>query len=265
MQILLASAKIMNEQCPSRGIAPSEPRFMPQAAMLAKDMRQKTAEELSEIFSCSYKIGEQNRQRFEIFGSDEAEIMPAIMAYFGQAYKHLKAGNLSDSDLLWANSHLWISSCLYGLLRPLDGISTYRMEGGFPLPCTEGKTVNEFWRTYLTDALTESVLKDDGILIYLDTEEFRRLFDWKKIEKEIPVIIEPRFHVLKNGKLTTPAVWAKTCRGAMARYIIENQITSAKALEDFSYEGFSFHKKERGTMVFIQSGNSVKTGKQDRR
>lgn len=139
------------------------------------------------------------------------------------------------------------------------------MEGGFPLPCTEGKTVNEFWRTYLTDALTESVLKDDGILIYLDTEEFRRLFDWKKIEKEIPVIIEPRFHVLKNGKLTTPAVWAKTCRGAMARYIIENRITSADALEDFSYEGFSFHKKERGTMVFIQSGNSVKTGKQDRR
>ena len=230
----------MNEACISGDIVPSEPLFISQAIFLARQMRMKTVDELSELFSCSYSIGEQNKRRFEIFGTDDAEVMPAILAYFGQAYKHLKASELNMDDLHWASSHFWISSCLYGLLRPLDGISTYRMEGGFSLPDIGGKSVNEFWKPYLTDVLIESVLNDDGVLVYLDTEEFRHLFDWKKVVKEIPVIIEPKFHVMKNGKLTTPAVWAKTCRGAMARYIIDNRITSYELLTAFSYEGFCF-------------------------
>lgn len=180
--------------------------------------------------------------------------MPAIMAYYGQAYKHIKAEDFRMEDLQWANSHLWISSCLYGLLRPYDGINAYRMEGGFSLPCTDGMSVNEFWRPYLTDVLIKSVINDDGVLVYLDTEEFRHLFDWKRVVKEIPIIIEPKFHVMKNGKLTTPAVWAKTCRGAMTRYIIENRIASYESLTAFSYEGFcfapSFSGHAKGAIVY---------------
>ena len=68
--------------------------------------------------------------------------------------------------------------------------------------------------------LIDSVKADDGILVYLDTEEFRSLFDWKRVLSEIRVI-EPGFHVMKNGRLVTPSVWAKTCRGAMARFLIQ--------------------------------------------
>jgi len=219
MQVILASAKIMREASPRTGIIPSVPRFQAIAESFAKDLSRMTGNELSELFSCSPAIGEQNRQRYSVFGSDEAEVMPAVMAYNGQAYKHLKADTLTISDLEWANGHLWISSCLFGLLRPFDGINPYRMEGGFPLPSTDGKKVNEFWRPLLTDVLIDSVKADDGVLVYLDTEEFRSLFDWKRVVSQITVI-EPEFHVLKGGKLTTPSVWAKTCRGAMARYII---------------------------------------------
>lgn len=232
----------MNESSKPRGLVASEPRFAQTAAMLADDMRRLSAERLSELFACSVQIAETNRRRYEIFGTDEAEIMPAALAYFGQAYKHLKTDTLSNEDLLWANDHLWISSCLYGLLRPLDGINTYRMEGGFPLPCTGGMKVSEFWRPLLTDALIESVNADDGILIYLDTEEFRQLFDWKRVVKEVRGIIEPSFHVLKNGKNTTPSVWAKTCRGAMTRFIIENRASEVTKLREFSYEGFKYQK-----------------------
>ncbi len=240
MQILLASAKIMRETAPVSGILPSEPRFQAIAERFAADMSRKTADDLSELFSCSLAIAEQNRQRYAVFGSDEAELMPAVLAYHGQAYKHLKADSLPYPDLEWANAHLWISSCLYGLLRPFDGINPYRMEGGFPLPSTGGRKVSEFWRSLLTDVLIDSVKADDGLLIYLDTEEFRGLFDWKRVLAEVTVI-EPEFHVLKNGKMTTPSVWAKTCRGAMTRFIIENRLTDPADLRSFSYEGFQFH------------------------
>lgn len=238
MQILFASAKIMRERCVSRGLVPDIPHFQTQAEVLAADMRCKSSEEISRLLSCSPEIAELNRRRYALFGTDEAEVMPAVLTYYGQAYRHLKADTLSNEDLLWADGHLWISSCMYGLLRPLDGISTYRMEGGFSLPCTEGRKVNDFWKPMLTDTLIDSVKRDDGVLVYLDTEEFRSLFDWKRVLREIPVIIEPKFHILKNGRLTTPSVWAKTCRGAMARYIIERRLSSPDGLAEFSYEGF---------------------------
>jgi len=160
---------------------------------------------------------------------------------------------MEEDDLIWADKHLWISSCLYGLLRPLDGINSYRMEGGFSLPATNGKKVFEFWRSLLTETLINSVNADDGILVYLDTEEFRTLFDWKRVKAEIPVIIEPKFHVVKDDKLTTPSVWAKTCRGAMTRFIIKNRISDPSSLQDFSYENFSFKEKENDSLIFIHS------------
>jgi len=252
MQILLASAKIMKERCNSVGITPHSPLFQKQALAIAGDLSQFTAIELTQMFSCSPSIGEQNRHRFKVFGTDEAEVMPAVLAYWGQAYKHLRADLMEFEDLLWSDRHLWISSCLYGILRPLDGINTYRMEGGISLPTTDGKKVFEFWRPILTDTLIKSVKADDGILVYLDTEEFRTLFDWKKVVAEVPTIIEPEFHVLKDGRLTTPSVWAKTCRGAMTRFIIENRIYDPFRLKDFSYEGFSFRAEKDGAFVFVR-------------
>ncbi|MGM9741047.1 MAG: peroxide stress protein YaaA, partial [Candidatus Cryptobacteroides sp.] len=155
------------------------------------------------------------------------------------------------------------SSCLYGLLRPFDGISQYRMESNLALKATEGKRITDFWRPMLTEILIESVKADDGVLVYLDTEEFRSLFDWKRVVSEIRVI-EPGFHVMKNGRLVTPSVWAKTCRGAMARFLIQERAGALPPMQsdpgsgadslikEFSYEGFTFSGYLNGNEDFPQ-------------
>ena len=219
MQIILASAKIMRDFSPVPELIPGTPAFIDIAMRIASEMSRMTAGDIASAFRCSDAIGELNRRRFNVFGTDEAEVMPAIMAYYGQAYKHLRADTLSMDELEWADGHLWISSCLFGLLRPSDGIPQYRMESGLRLKATEGRRITDFWRPILTEMLIDSVKADDGVLVYLDTEEFRSLFDWKRVLSEIRVI-EPGFHVMKNGRLVTPSVWAKTCRGAMARFLI---------------------------------------------
>ena len=239
MQILLASAKIMREGCPCSGIEATHPRFEAVAAGFAADLARMAPDEIADAFSCSMKIAALNLLRYRVFNTDEAELSPAIFAYFGQAYKHLKADELSYGDLTWSCAHLWISSCMYGLLRPSDLIYQYRMDGSLTLPSSGGVKVSEFWKPKLTDILIDSVLADDGILVYLDTEEYRALFDWKRVLSCIRVI-EPEFHILKDGKLTTPAVWAKTCRGAMTRYIIENRLTAPEALNSFDVNGFHY-------------------------
>ena len=72
----------------------------------------------------------------------------------------------------FAQDHLFISSFLYGMLRPLDRIHPYRMEGKVKLEAANGENLFSFWKPLLTDRLIESVKADDGILIHLATEEF---------------------------------------------------------------------------------------------
>lgn len=239
MQIILASAKIMNDKLKSiPGISLSSPLFQNEAQAFARDMVQYSAETIVGILDCSPQIAAQNKLRYMQF-FDEKPKLPAILAYHGQAYKHLKAESLSVDDLNYSQGKLWITSFLYGLLRPLDGILPYRMEGNVELPSGEGKNMFGFWKTRLTDMLINSVKADDGILIHLATEEYQHLFDWQRVKKEVRVI-QPLFYVRKGNDLRMQAVWAKTCRGTMTRFIIEKRITNPNDLITFSYEGFEY-------------------------
>ena len=201
-------------------------------------MAQYSAETIAEILSCSQQIAVQNRLRYLQF-FDEVPKLPAILAYHGQAYKHLRAETLNVDDLNYAQEKLWITSFLYGLLRPLDAILPYRMEGNVELPSGDGQNLYCFWKSRLTDILIDTVKSDDGILVHLATEEYQHLFDWQRVRKEVH-IIQPLFYVRKGGNLKMQAVWAKTCRGAMTRFIIENRIDKPDDLNAFSYEGFTY-------------------------
>ena len=240
MQIILASAKIMNDTHKSSAdLSMSTPRFSREAQSFAKDMALYTADEIASILGCSNQIAAQNKLRFMNFLDCVKSPVPAILAYQGQAYRHLKADTLSANDLLFASDHLWITSFLYGLLRPLDAIYPYRMEGNVELPSGEGQNMFGFWKSRLTDMLIDSVKADDGILIHLATEEYQHLFDWKRVKKEVRVI-QPLFYVRKGSALKVQAVWAKTCRGAMTRFIIQNRLLTPESLSSFTYEGFTF-------------------------
>lgn len=216
----------------------SLPRFQNEAQAFAKDMAQYSTETIAEMLGCSQQIAVQNKLRFMQF-FDEKSKLPAVLAYHGQAYKHLKAETLTANDLNYSQGKLWITSFLYGLLRPLDGILPYRMEGIVELPSGEGKNMFGFWKSRLTDVLIDSVKADDGILIHLATEEYQHLFDWQRVRKEVR-IIQPLFYMKKGNDLKIQAVWAKTCRGAMARFIIQNRFTTPDDLSAFNYEGFEY-------------------------
>ena len=239
MQIILASAKIMHDKLKSvPDISLSTPRYMNEADAFARDMVQYPAETIAEMLSCSLQIAIQNRLRFMQF-FDEKPKLPAILAYHGQAYKHLKAETLNVDDLNYSQGKLWITSFLYGMLRPLDGILPYRMEGNVELPSGAGQNMFGFWKSRLTDVLIDAVKADGGVLIHLATEEYQHLFDWQRVRREVR-IIQPLFYIRKGNELKIQAVWAKTCRGAMTRFIIENRIDNPEDLCAFSYEGFVY-------------------------
>ena len=250
MQILLANAKIMYNRADREPL--STPLFQSVADRLAAEMAQMDVDELARQLDCSRKLAAENWKRYQEFSC--ADTMPAMLAYNGQAYKHLKANTLSSDAMEFAQDHVWITCFLYGLLRPMDAIVPYRMEHCVTLEATHDKPVSQFWKDKLTDVLIESVKADDGILVHLSTEEYEHLFDWKRVMEEVKVV-HPLFYVRQaNGSLKMQAVWAKSCRGAMVRFILQNRITNPEELRAFSYEGFEYspHHGEEAYPHFIR-------------
>ena len=215
----------------------SQPAFQAVADVLAAEMARLTVPELAKQLDCNRSLAAENWQRYRDFSF--AEKLPAIMAYNGQAYKHLCAQSLTEDALAFGQKHLWITCFLYGLLRPLDAIVPYRMEHCVRLQATGDVAVSRFWRDKLTDFLIDSVKADDGVLVHLSTAEYEHLFDWKRVCAEVRVI-QPLFYVRKGDDLKVQAVWAKSCRGAMVRYILQNQISHPEQLQAFEHEGFVF-------------------------
>ena len=80
MQIILASAKIMNDRVKLiPDISLSMPRFQNEAEGFARDMAQYSAETIAEMLGCSQQIAAQNKLRYMRF-FDDAAIMVRLIS-----------------------------------------------------------------------------------------------------------------------------------------------------------------------------------------
>ena len=235
MQILIGCAKTMTGLVPRLIAGGTEPAFQRNADGIALRLARYSADELQAMLHCSAAIAKENWFRFRRL-VDPSTRRPAVFSYDGMVYKKIDPESMDDADLKYANEHLLISSFLYGLLRPLDLINQYRLEGKVELPGFGG-TLFDYWKPILTDWLIDKVKADDGVLVDLASNEFKDLFDWKKVKSSVK-IISPQFRVEKAGKLKTVVVYAKMCRGAMTRWILMNRISDPEQLRQWEYEGF---------------------------
>lgn len=243
MQILLACAKIMTGEAPQRFDFTTQPVFQQQANDNAVQLAGLSVENLQELLHVNRTIALENKQRYQSFFDEETKV-PAVFAYDGMVFRKLAPETMSDDELLYANSHLLIGSFLYGMLRPLDMINRYRLEGNVVLPLNNGKDMFRFWQPVLTDWFIDLIKADDGILVNLASAEFKRMVDWRRVASQVK-IITPEFQVVKNGKPKTVVIYAKMCRGAMSRWILKNKITNTEELKAFEYEGFKYDETAR--------------------
>ena len=179
MQIILASAKIMNSTTEVQVPDTHQPCFRQEAGQLALELGEMSAEELATELHCNKKIAVENKLRYQDFFNEKATL-PAILGVLWTGIQVSEAQEYSKDDLRYADSHLWITSFLYGLLRPLDLIHPYRLEGKTKLPSADGANMFAYWKPRLTDMLIDAVKKDDGTLVHLATEEFQHLSNWKE-------------------------------------------------------------------------------------
>lgn len=250
MLVLLSCAKTMSGS--SKTIAPftTKPFFRKEAAEVALQMSQFSVEDLERLLRVNSKIAVENYKRYHEFHSEDAPELPAILAYTGIVFKRLNPSTFTKGNFHYAQEHLRLTSFCYGLLRPLDLIHSYRLEGDVVLPELGEQTMFAYWQSKLTDVFIEDIKKAGGTLCYLASDEMHGLFDWKRVEKEVRVIT-PEFHVWKNGKLSTIVVYTKMSRGEMTRFILKNKIVNPEELKGFSWEGFEYNESLSNEKQFV--------------
>ncbi len=232
----------------------SLPVFLKESKQLIKVLRGKSADEIASLMNLSTELADLNYQRYgewqTPFTPENAK--PAALAFKGDVYLGLDAETMSDRDWTWAQKHLRILSGLYGVLKPLDLIQAYRLEMGTRLGTPKGDDLYDFWGARLTKALNEAVAEQrQPVLVNLASHEYFEAVDPNAIEARI---ITPTFKDLKNGKYKFLSFYAKKARGLMARYIIDNRISTLKGLRDFDADGYYFSEAQsRGdNWVFLR-------------
>lgn len=72
-------------------------------------------------------------------------LTPAVLAYDGIQYRHMAPGVFTDGEFRYIEEHLRILSGFYGMLRPLDGVTPYRLEMQAKLSGEGFGSLYEFW------------------------------------------------------------------------------------------------------------------------
>ena len=201
----------------------------------------KKANDLMALMHVSEKIASLNVERNHAYQRplEPGETSkPALLAFQGDVYKGLGAETYSDVDLLKAQEKIRILSGLYGVLRPLDLIRPYRLEMGTALETSAGKNLYQFWGSKLTNLLNQELSQsDDDLVVNLASNEYFKAVKKKELQGKL---VTPAFKDWKNGKYKMISFFAKRARGAMADYLVRNDIQSLEGLTKFQGLGYAF-------------------------
>ena len=126
MKIILAPAKKMNMDLDSLDYM-DLPECLQQTEEIMYWLKSKSYEELKKLWKCNDKIAEQNFQRLAHMELRE-QLTPAILSYEGIAYQYMAPAVFEQAQLDYVQKHLRILSAFYGVLRPMDGVTPYRLE-----------------------------------------------------------------------------------------------------------------------------------------
>lgn len=230
MLFILAPSKTMSYGLAIKGGQQTLPEFQEDAERIVRVI--KSTKDLTSLMKVSSTLAEETRKKYETWGE---KTTPAIYSYVGDVYKGFYAKTLSSEDVQWAQKHLRIMSGLYGILRPLDEISQYRLEMKASLSVDNKKDLYEFWGSRLAERADAET--DDGAICILSSDEYARPIT--RFSKS--TIITPVFYDNKpNGTVGTVPIYSKMMRGVLARWVIDHRVRTAEELKSFTAQGYTY-------------------------
>ncbi|WP_160151939.1 peroxide stress protein YaaA [Microbulbifer sp. ALW1] len=243
MLIVISPAKTLDYESEIPQLDTTQPDFLKESAVLIKQLKALSPQDISGLMKISDKLGLLNYDRFHSWKRpfSDSNARPALLAFKGDVYTGLAAETMNKRDFAFAQKHLRMLSGLYGLLRPLDLMQPYRLEMGTKFANSGGKNLYEFWGGKITAALNEQLKAvKSKELVNLASNEYFKAVQPKSLQGEI---ITPHFKDWKNGQYKMISFFAKKARGMMSRWAIDQRVKKAEQLKDFDVAGYYFSEE----------------------
>ena len=123
---------------------------------------------------------------------------------------------------------------LKAILKPMDGVTPYRLEMQAKVGIGDAKNLYEYWG----ELLYRSVIDDSRIIINLASKEYSKCIEKYLTPQDRYITIV--FCELSGDKLVTKGTYAKMARGEMVRFIAENNIENPVEIQKFDRLGYLF-------------------------
>lgn len=236
MRIILSPAKTMRDSVEPtiENAMYTEPLYPKKTKRLSKWLQGRTLGELKGMWKCSDKVAEVNYERIQSQSNETPA--PAILRYDGIVFQNLKPQTLDRAALSYLQDHLIILSGYYGALRPLDGIVRHRLDVNDPASVDGHKNLYAFWG----DLPYRATKSEDGIVIDLASKEYSKLI--RPYLQPDERLIAISFVEKSKGQLVTKSTYSKMARGAMLRFMAQNQIQTPQGLHAFSDLGYQYRE-----------------------
>lgn len=252
MLLLISPAKSFDFESTSHIEDSSLPLFPEESAKLIKKMKTFSHKALRELMGISSDLAFLNLDRYQKWIPDHTKGVSkqALLAYSGEVYRGLKAKEMNDKDLKFAQNHLRILSGLYGVLRPLDLIQAHRLDMGTKLQYYSSENLYQFWGDKITKRINKD-LSDSEYCINLASNEYFKSINKKELKARV---ITPIFKDFSNGEYKVLMTYAKNARGQMVNFIIKYQITNPELLKTFEGSGYLFDSSssDENNWVFLR-------------
>lgn len=244
MKIIISPAKKMNIDTDT--FAPMGlPVFLSRTKELMDYMKGLSYEEAKMLWSCNDKIAAQNFERYAQMDLERG-LTPAILSYEGIQYQYMSPMVFSETALDYVQKNLRILSGFYGIVKPFDGVTPYRLEmqakasiGGF-------KDLYEYWGDSLYQELTSDV---DHLILNLASKEYSKCIE--KYLGENDLFVTCVFGEEIDGKVVQKGTLVKMARGEMVRFLAENEIDSLEGVKNFHGLGYEFSEELSGEKEYI--------------
>lgn len=249
MRFILSPAKKMNldDSLPWQGL----PLFLSRTEQILEILQDMDAPELKRLWKCNDQIAALNVDRLAHMDL-RRNLTPAILAYEGIAYQHMAPNVFTAQELAYVQEHLRILSGFYGILRPFDGVTPYRLEMQAKLPVDGEKDLYGFWG----GTLARELHKQTDCIVNLASKEYS-----VAVSRHLPPqtrFLTCVFGEWKDGKILEKGTMCKMARGEMVRYMAQNQIERPEDMRSFHMLDFRYAPEHSNgdTYVFLRQNKN---------
>ena len=246
MRMIISPAKKMNVESDLLGCQ-GLPVFLEDTRKLMHWVQELSFEEARKLWGCNEKIAELNFDRFSHMNL-ERNLTPALISYEGIQYQYMAPAVFSDLEWEYVQEHLRILSGFYGVLKPLDGVTPYRLEMQAKAKVDGTASLYEYWGK----KLYQEVLDNSRIIINLASKEYSKCIENYLCPEDR--MITCIFREWKDGKVIQKGTQAKMARGEMVRFMAEHAVEEPEEMKKFHRQGYSYRQElsSEKEMVFLK-------------